>query len=115
MKNRFEIVATAFDRKGRVIGSGVNCYRKTHPLAKYFSVKAGLSDQRVFIHAELAAVLSSGKKQIHSILVQRFNKNGDMALAKPCPGCMKMIEAFGVKTVFYTDIDGIKELKIESS
>lgn len=112
-KKRYEIIATAFDKKGRIIGAGVNDYQKSHPLAKYFSIKAGMSDKRYFIHAELAAILSAGKKNVHSILVQRFQNNGDMACAKPCPSCTEMLKAFGVKFVRYTDEDGVKEESFE--
>ena len=110
---RFEIFATAFDKKRRVIGSGVNSYSRTHPLSKYFSIKAGMSEERVFVHGELAAILSAGRKQIHTLLVQRFDRNGNMVLAKPCPSCMLMIQAFGIKIIQYTDEGIIKEMKVD--
>lgn len=108
MTQRQTIVATCFDRKGRVLGTGVNDYYRSHPLQKYFSIKAGLSADRIYIHAELAAVLASGKKRIHSIFVQRFGKRGDMLNAKPCKSCMLMLKFFDVKIVRYTHHLGIQ-------
>lgn len=114
MKNRFEIVATAFDRKGRVIGSGINCYRKSHPLMKLYATKAGESDFKIYKHAELAAILSAGNREIYSLLVQRFDKNGNPALAMPCKTCQTMIKDFGIKFVQYTTASGIAIWEVES-
>jgi deoxycytidylate deaminase len=108
-RKRYTIVATCFDKKGRVLGAGTNNYNKSHPLMLHFAVKAGESDEKIYQHAELNAVLQSGRKDIHSILVQRFHDNGDMALAKPCPTCQAMLKGFGVKLVRYTTNEGIEE------
>jgi len=111
-RKRYEIVATCFDRKGRVLGTGVNDYSRSHPLAKHFAIVAGESEQKDKVHAELAAVLASGRKNIHSIFVQRFHNNGTMAVAAPCPTCKAMLKGFGVKIVRYTHPEGIKEYQV---
>ena len=111
-RKRYEIVATCFDRKGRVLGTGVNDYSRSHPLMKHFAVKAGESEQKDKLHAELSAVLASGRKNVHSIFVQRFHNDGSMAVAAPCPTCKAMLKGFGVKIVRYTTEDGIKEYEI---
>lgn len=111
-KKRYALVATCFDRKGRILGTGTNNYQKSHPLMQYFAVKAGESDEKIYLHAELSAVLQSGRKEIDSILVQRFHSNGDMANAMPCPTCQQMLKSFGVRLVRYTHEDGIKEYSI---
>lgn len=111
-RKRYTIVATCFDRKGRVLGTGTNNYNKSHPLMLHFAVKAGESDEKIYQHAELNAVLQSGRKDIHSILVQRFHESGDLALAKPCPTCQAMLKGFGVKLVRFTTDEGIKEYEI---
>lgn len=111
-RKRYTIVATCFDRKGRALASGTNNYKKSHPLMQHFAVKAGESNDKIYVHAELSAVLQSGRKDIHSILVQRFHDNGDMATAKPCPTCQAMLKGFGVKIVRYTSEEGIKEYEI---
>lgn len=111
-RKRYTIVATCFDRKGKVLGTGTNNYNKSHPLMQHFAVKAGESDEKIYQHAELNAVLQSGRKDIHSILVQRFHDNGDMAIAKPCPTCQAMLKGFGVRFVRYTSEEGIKEYEV---
>ena len=112
MKKKFEIIATAFDKKGRVISSGVNLYRKSHTLMAKYAEIAGESDQKIFIHAELSAVLKAGDKQVHSLLVQRHLSDGSLALAMPCRTCQAMIKDFGIKEVTYSDYDGYKVWKV---
>lgn len=112
LRKRYTLIATCFDRKGKVLGTGVNNYKKSHPLMQHFAVKAGESDEKIYMHAELSAVLQSGRKEIDSILVQRFHTNGDVANAMPCPTCQQMLKSFGVKCVRYTTDEGIKEYEI---
>ena len=108
-RKKFQLVATTFDKRGRVIATAQNDYKRSHPLAKHFAVLAGESEHKDKLHAELNSMLSSGKAVVHSILVQRFNKDGTMANAKPCPACQLMLKSFGVKLVRYTDNDSLKE------
>lgn len=108
MRKRFTIVATAFDKKGRAIGTGVNDYRKSHPLSKLYAEKAGESPEKIYKHAELSAILAAGNKQVHSMLIQRFDAEGEPALAKPCKTCQTMLKDFSVKFVQYTTAQGIK-------
>jgi len=112
-KKRYQLFSTCFDRKGNVIGHGVNDYKRSHPLMKKFALEAGESEEKVFIHAELAAVLSAGRKSIYKILIQRFDSNGDPVLAKPCPTCQCMLRAFGVKYMQYTTENGIIEEEVK--
>lgn len=106
---RYQIVATAFDKRGKILSTAVNQYRKSHPLAKLYSIKAGLSEDRCYIHAELGAVLKAGESKVHRLLVQRFHNNGTLANAKPCKSCQLMLKDFGVKKVVYTHEEGMKE------
>ena len=46
-----------------------------------------------------------------SIFVYRTNKNGQLAMAKPCDMCQKLIKYVGIKNMFYTTNDG--EIKLE--
>lgn len=113
MRKKYEIVATAFDKRGRPIGTGVNQYNRSHPLQKHFSIKAGMSEERIFLHAEVSSLLQAGKKSIDTVFVQRFHNNGDMANAHPCPSCCEALKAFGVRMIRYTHEDGIKEKLVE--
>lgn len=111
-RKRYEIIATAFDKKGRVLGTGVNDYNRSHPLMKHFAIQAGEPEQKDKIHAELSAILASGRKNIHSVFVQRFHNDGSMATAKPCMTCQAMLRGFGVKIVRYTSEEGICSYEI---
>jgi deoxycytidylate deaminase len=111
-RKRYQLIATCFDRKGKVLGAGVNEYNRSHPLMKHFSLQAGESEEKIYKHAELSAVLSCGNKDIHSILVQRYQANGDPANAMPCRTCQEMLKSFGVKVVKYTTEDGLKEYQV---
>ena len=75
---------------------------------KYFSQKAGLSEEKVFLHSELSSLIKARGKQVHTLTVERYLKDGSMALAKPCPACSEAIKAFGVVKVLYTTEDGWK-------
>jgi len=107
-KKRYHLTATCFDRKGRPIGSGVNDYSRSHPLMKHFALLAGEPEEKIYRHAELSAVLDAGNKDVYSILVQRFDAEGNPANARPCRTCQRMLQAYGVKQIRYTTSDGVK-------
>lgn len=101
-RTKFELVARCYDRKGNLLSEGHNSYKKTHPLQAYFAEKVGLPD-KVYLHAEIAAILKAGKKKIYKIVVERFSKRTNRPLnAKPCPICEEAIKAFGIQVVEFT-------------
>ena len=112
IRKKFVLTATTFCSKGRVIAHGTNNYRKSHPLQQYFSVKAGESEKKCVIHAELSAILKSRGKPIDSILVQRFAADGTPALAMPCKSCQEAIKAFGIRLVRYTTTTGVNSYAV---
>ncbi len=83
----------------RVLGLGFNQY-KTH--TKYGGGYWG------WLHAEAAAIRDAVRKGVNlagsSIYVTRL---GDSRMSKPCPACQAMIEAYGIRKVYYTDTDGV--------
>lgn len=109
MQKRYRIKATTYDKRGVKISTGFNSYTKTHPLQKYFSQKAGDSEHKSCVHAELVAILRARGKEIHSIVVERKESNGILGMAKPCKACEEAIRAFGIKMVFYSTQEGIHE------
>jgi tRNA(Arg) A34 adenosine deaminase TadA len=61
-------------------------------------------------HAEarLAKKLTPGS----IVFVCRKNKvNGDNALAKPCPDCVRVLRSVGVSKVYYTTDDGFESME----
>jgi tRNA(Arg) A34 adenosine deaminase TadA len=96
------ITAIITDRRGRVLSIGQNSYIKTHPLQAKHAKKAGLP-QKQFLHAEIHAITRcKNLSKAHSIMITRYNKNGQPVLAAPCPVCMSAIAATGIKHIEHT-------------
>lgn len=99
---RFELTAFAYDKRGKLLASGENSYRKTHPLMKHFSSLCG-HEHKIYLHAEVQALIRAGDQKVHRLVVKRYGAQGDPLLAKPCEVCQKAIKAFGVAVVEYTE------------
>lgn len=101
MKTRYRIKAYCLDKRGRVISVGRNSYIKTHPLQKYFAEKVGKPECE-FLHAEIDAILKAKGKAIHTLVVERFNKEGLPLSAAPCPICLEAAKAYGIINLRHT-------------
>lgn len=100
MRPRYKIVATCYDKEGRVVSRSINNYDKTHPAQAHFAKMVGLPS-KMFLHAEIAALLKC-KMPPYRLVVERYYKNGKPAPAKPCKVCQKAIEHFNVKVLEHT-------------
>lgn len=112
-KNRQLILAKTFDRRGKQIAAAFNDYSKSHPIMKHYAEMVGLDD-KIFLHAEILAILRSGDTAIHTITVERYGKSGQMLLAKPCPVCMAAIRAYGISKVKFTSENGWQMLDVSA-
>jgi len=112
MSRKYVITATCFDAKGRMISVANNNYSKSHPIQAHFARLAG-EPYKINLHAEIAAILKCKDKNIHSILVQRFDSNGNPRLAKPCKVCETAIMAYGIKRIIYTTNQGKEEVIVQ--
>lgn len=102
MKQRFNLTAIIYDKKGKVLSIGKNSYHKTHPLQKKHADAVGLP-QKVFLHAEIHAIVKcKDLSKAYSIMITRFDKQGNPKNAKPCPVCMSAIKASGIKEIMHT-------------
>lgn len=96
------ITATVCDKKGRVLATGKNSYIKSHPEQARVAKQCGLPE-KIYVHAEALAIIRALKVgKPYSIFVERYFKNGEPALAKPCPVCERFIQEAGIKLVQYT-------------
>lgn len=95
------LVAKAYDRKGHLLATATNSYTKTHPLMLHFGKQVGCVT-RVFLHAEIAALLKCRDKEVYELSIERRKRDGSPGLAKPCPICEAAIAAWGVRKVSYT-------------
>lgn len=97
-----DITALVYDRKGRILAAGRNNYHKTHPLQARAALAVGL-DQKIYLHAEIDALVKvKDWSKAHRIVVTRFNKHGQPALAKPCPICQRVIRQAGIEIIEHT-------------
>jgi tRNA(Arg) A34 adenosine deaminase TadA len=111
MRKKYKITAKAFDKKGNLLAQSENNYLKTHPLMKYFADKVKLHD-KLYLHAEILALIRCGDKKPYRLLIERYNIDGTMALAKPCPVCAEAIRAYDVSVLEYTTLNGIVKEKL---
>ncbi|HRP36238.1 MAG TPA: hypothetical protein PLS50_00340 [Candidatus Dojkabacteria bacterium] len=93
--------------KNRIITFGFARY-KTHPLAKKFQTNV----ERIFLHAEVDAIIKAINKigietlKECDLYVLRTSKGGHIGNSKPCDGCMKTIETFGIRNVYWSRQNG---------
>jgi deoxycytidylate deaminase len=102
MTKKQNITAIIYDKRGRVLSIGKNSYVKTHPRMAEIGRSVGLHHKK-FIHAELDSILKCRDlSKAHRIFVSRFTKDGEPALAKPCPICERAIMLAGIEIVEHT-------------
>lgn len=102
-EKRFKLFATCYDKRGKILSYGENSYSKTHPMMKQLSEEVHGSAIKIHLHAEVQALLRCGDRKPHKLVVQRFDSEGNPAMAKPCPICQKALQLYGVKELCYTD------------
>lgn len=100
-KTRYKIIAKTFDKRGRLISQATNRYDKTHPLQAKYAMIAG-EPYRIYLHAEINAIIKAKSKEIHKIKVELYDSSGKPKLAKPCKVCHEFIKSHGIKFVEYT-------------
>ena len=104
--------------KHRIISSGHNSSTRCSPLQKQMdTARFGFPDQhKGLVHAETACLLPlirHGYDMSRSDLyIIRRHRNGSLALSKPCPGCMSLLRANGVRRVFFSVEGGFSEERI---
>ena len=116
-RKKFIIKATALDKKGVVLASALNDYFKSSPYQKSLSLRAGLSEMRTSVHAEVLCLVRAKRlhpsKRVHTLLIERYDSEGKPRLAKPCASCELAIRDSEVQVVLYTSESGIQTLNKE--
>lgn len=112
MTKRYTILAKCFDKRNRVLSTGLNSYRKTHTIQSYFAKKVGL-DCKEYLHSEIQALIRTADKKVYKLTVERYTEDGQPALAKPCPVCSEAIKAYGVEKVCYTTPSGWETVHVK--
>jgi len=116
-RKKFLLKSTAFDKKGAVLAVAYNDYKKSSPRQKELSLRAGLSEHRTAVHAEVLCLVRASRnhpsKRVHTLLIERYDAEGKPRLAKPCASCELAIKDSKVQIVMYTSENGIQTLNTE--
>jgi deoxycytidylate deaminase len=99
--------------KKHIIGTGFNT-NKTNPLQLYYNKYRKNFDEcsnyQPKLHAEMSCILNIRSLDIDFskvvLFIYREDKNGHIALSKPCQACTKAIKDLGIKEINYTTYDG---------
>jgi hypothetical protein len=91
--------------KGEVISIGSNQY-KTHPIAKAIGYRYSE------MHSELNALLKTDQRKNLHLYNFRFNRFGEMRIARPCCLCMPWCKAV-FKSIHFSSRDGMLEMEYE--
>lgn len=96
-------IVAGIHRKGKLLSVGFN-QRKSHPLqAKWAS-----RPERIFLHAEIDAIRnylyhhtldSLESCSMLVVRVKRSNNRWVCGCAKPCSGCRRALEFYGLKNI----------------
>lgn len=102
--------------KHKVISTGFNTQR-TDPMQKKYNRYRFTEDTKHTCHAELSCLKPLiGRKDIDfknvDLYIYRSYKNGELALSRPCPSCMKLITELGIKNIYYTNFGGFSHEEI---
>lgn len=95
---KHNVTAIAYDKRNKVLSVGSNSYVKTHPLMFKFGKKVG-KPKKIYLHAELDALLKARPHQVYKLVVLRVGKSGKYLNAKPCKICQEIIKLFNVQKI----------------
>ena len=101
MKRRYQVKATAYDRRGRIISVAFNDYDKTHPIQHAYAHKANLPNKQS-LHAEILAIVRAKGKKIYKLKIERYDKQGNPKDAYPCPVCRLAIADAKIELIEHT-------------
>lgn len=92
------VYAVIVDRKGRITAEAANSYVKTHPQQKSYSLLAGRSEHKAFLHAEMRALILA-RGDGCKMFVARVGYKGDVLPGVPCEVCQLAIKDSTLKQI----------------
>lgn len=92
----------------RVVSVGWNS-TKSHPVQKYYNVASGRVAPKHACHAEMAAIIKAGSRDLSgsTLYVGRYDMLGRLAMCRPCTACRLAMERRRIRNVVYTTERGI--------
>lgn len=101
-RRKFDIKATIYDKRGRILSVGLNSYMKTHPWQGKLAKNVG-RPEAIYLHAEIAALVKlKDWSKAHRIKVERYDSNGNPVMAKPCEICQSALRRTGIEIIEHT-------------
>ncbi len=101
---QYTVYAAIADKKGQIVSIGKNSFIKTHP--KQYSYNQYRNPHKIFLHAEIDALLKYKSDNGYVMIIARMTKTGLIRNAKPCIGCFGALQESNIKKIFYTNDDG---------
>lgn len=85
--------------------------KRTHPRQRAYNRSTGRECATSSLHAEMGALVASGRRDLNGcdIFVARYNRAGALAQCRPCSACWAALKDSGISRVVYTTEVGIKE------
>jgi deoxycytidylate deaminase len=96
------VFAIITDKKGRILASGGNSYTKSNPLQAYYAELVTKERHKIYVHAELQALVHLKGKKADKIFVARVAKDGTPLPSHPCPICSMALRDAGIKEIITT-------------
>lgn len=101
-RQRQDMTALIYDKRGRVLSIGKNSYVKTSTHMSHHARLVG-QPEKIYLHAEVAAILKcKDLSRAWRIKVFRFFKDGEPANAAPCAVCRSAIAATSIRYIEHT-------------
>jgi len=90
-----------------IISVGQNML-KTHPTQHQYNKWLPYDMPVDHIHSEINAISKTRTDNLRgsTIYIFRRDRNGDIAMCRPCNACMQAIRDAGIKDVYYTNRNG---------
>lgn len=111
-KKRYVIVASSYNKRGRLIYSCTNSYNDSSALMRYYAIRLG-QGKKVYNHAEIRCLevsILKMRKHVDKLLVLRYDSEGNMKDAMPCIICREAIKDFNIRTVLFSTEFGMQKL-----
>lgn len=97
---KYKLSAIIFNNKYQVINTGYNRWLLVGHREKI--------PFRTSIHAEADAIIGTSRQDLYGSSILVFRKN--FGLARPCRNCQNMINAAGIRKIYYSSEGTIKQL-----
>lgn len=96
-KNRERVYSCVVTKRGKIIAEAANEYSRSHPKQKHYSLRAGMSEHRCFLHSEILCIIRAAKVNPKNckLIVGRVGATGKPLDSYPCQSCRIAIRECG--------------------